>query len=767
MIEMTKTRLQLLLAACAAAPLLLSAGAAAAQAAPAAPAAESQTLEEVVVTAQKRTETLRQVPQSVSVVSSQTLQNQQVFDMQDLVAQVPGLNITQAVPGQGRVVLRGINTNGVASSVSVYMDETPFGSSSGLADGAVLAADFDTFDISRVEVLRGPQGTLYGASSLGGVLKYVTNAPQLGVMNGRAQAGIEGVDGGQPNWHVDAVVNAPLGDKAAIRASGYYRRDGGWINEIGTEGSLKASDVNWGEVYGGRASVLVKPVDKLSVRLTAHIQDIHNGAPTVVDADPVSGEPLYGQLTHTAYYPEFSNIDYRLYNGTIDYDFGFASLVSSTSYATLDQHQATDATSVQLAPGLTVGDIATIFFGGGKTLGVVEPQDMHQSKWTQELRLASPSGHRIEWLVGGYYTHETANLVQTVDAFDLSTLQTPTGVPQLEKVTLPSTYQEIAGFADATLHITKQLSLAVGGRYSHNKQSAVESVDGALVGGPQTFPAGNSSEDVFTYSVAPKFEINDHATVYARVAKGYRPGGPNVLPAGAPVCGSNASATDCVPSSYKADSLVSYEGGIKADFLDRRLSLDAALFYLDWTDIQLLARVNGFGVNVNGGTAASKGLEFSIVGRPAAGLTLDASGAITTAKLTEDTPALTGGLKGDRLPFVPNWSFTFGGDYERPIFDTYRGFAGATVQLVGPQFPGFDPAYKDAYGRRFQIGSYARLDLRAGVRKDRWTFEMYAKNITNSQGLINVEGYGNIPNNALGITPIRPRTFGGSLTASF
>src|SRR5207245_2157705 len=153
----------------------------------------------------------------------------------------------QSSPGEGRVVLRGINTGGVASTVGIYLDETPFGSSSGLADGAVLAADFDTFDVARVEVLRGPQGTLYGASSLAGVLKYVTNTPQLGVLGWRAQGAVEGVTGGDPDWHLDGMVNAPLGQSAALRVSGYYRRDGGWIDEIGTAGSLKAKDVNWGE----------------------------------------------------------------------------------------------------------------------------------------------------------------------------------------------------------------------------------------------------------------------------------------------------------------------------------------------------------------------------------------------------------------------------------------------------------------------------------------------------------------------------------------
>ena len=750
----TKTgrRLHLALAVSAAAPALLGAGLA--MAAPAA----IPTVGEVVVTAEKRTEALRDVPQSVSVVGGGMLQRQQAFSLEDFAALVPNLSIAQEVPGQGRVVLRGVNTNGVASTVAIYVDETPFGSSSGLANGAVLAGDFDTFDVARLEVLRGPQGTLYGASSLGGVLKYVTRSPELGMFGMRGQAGVATVDGGDPNWNVDGVANAPLGDKAALRVTGFYRRQGGYVDQIGTAGSLVRNNANWGEVYGGRASLLARPTEMLSVRLSAVLQDVRNGASTTVDADPATGKPLYGGLTQSAYYPAFSNVNYRVYNGTLDWDFGVADLVSATSYATLDETETLDATKVQLAPGFTFGDLATGTFGApGQTLGVVEPQTIHQEKWTQEVRLASPSKQRLEWMVGGYYTHEEAALSQILNAFDTSTPLTPSGVPALETVSLKSTYEEIAGFANATLHLTRQFSVAVGGRYSHNKQNAIEVLDGALVGGRTAFNPGLSSESVFTYSVAPKFEINENATVYARVAKGYRPGGPNALPPGLPAN---------TPASYKADTLVSYEAGLKADFLERRLTLDASVFYLDWKDIQLLAVINSFGVNSNGGTAVSKGVEFSLTARPTDELTLAASGALTSARLTKDTDPVVGGLKGDRLPYAPKWSLTLDGDYEHPLQDGFSGFAGATLALVGEQSPGFDPAYQAVYGR-FTIKSYARLDLRAGVRKDRWTFEVYGKNVAGSQGLVNVNAFGQLAAGALGVTPIRPRTLGASVTAEF
>ena len=754
---MTKTRkLRFALAASAAAPVLLAAHFAAAAAAP--PPSDSTSVGEVVVTAEKRSEKLRQVPQSVSVVSGQALANQQAFSLQDVIAQIPNLSIAQSAPGQARVVLRGVNTNGVASTVAIYVDDTPFGSSSGVANGAVLAADFDTFDVARIEVLRGPQGTLYGASSLGGVLKYVTTAPQMDALSLRAGGSIAGVSGGAEDWRADAMLNVPVSDDGAFRISGYYRQDGGYVDQIGTLGTHEIKNANGDDVWGGRAAILVRPNDKVSLKLTAYLQNMHAGAPSMVDVDPNTGKPLNSGFTHTADYPQFSQVNYRLLNADLNWDFGLATLTSSTSYGTLDQDELDDATSFALAPGFSYGDLLTGIFGSpGDPVGMTEAKTMHQEKWTQEIRLTSPSNQRLEWLLGGYYTHETAALAETLEAFDVPTLAS-LGLPSLEIAQVPSRYEELAAFANATLHVTKALSIQVGGRYSHNNQESSQHVDGLLVGGPVDFTPANSSEGVFTWSVAPKYEINEHAAVYFRAAKGFRPGGPNVLPPGAP---------PTVPTTYKSDSLVSYEAGFKTDWFDRRLSLDASVFYIDWTDIQLFANVGGFGVNTNGGTATSKGVEFTATLRPVDGLDLFASGSRTSARLTEDTPAITGGFKGDRLPFAPKYTLTVGGDYTHALSKDYSGFVGATWALVGPQNPGFDPTYQAAFGHRFEIASYGRLDLRAGVKTGRWTLEAFAKNVTNSAGLIDVNLYGALPNGALEASPLRPRTVGASLTANF
>jgi outer membrane receptor protein involved in Fe transport len=742
------------LATVAAAPLLIGADAAFAQARASAPS-----VSEVVVTAEKREENLREVPQSISVVGAAELERQQAFNVQQYAALVPGLTVTQSEPGRARVTLRGVNTGSVASTLGVYVDETPYGSSTGLVNAAVLTGDFDTFDVERIEVLRGPQGTLYGASSLGGVLKFVTRAPQLGQFSARVRGGVSSVEGGDQGWNGSAVANVPLGDKAAVRVSAFKRKLPGYIDEVGTAGSMVGSNVNESEIEGGRASLLFQPVESFSVRATAILQDAKNGEPSTFDADPRSTAPLYGGLTHTAFTPTTSQFKYKLYNLTADWDLGFATLTSATSYGKLDQTSHEDVTSVSVGGGLTFGSLFTALFSTpGVPLGGNEPVRIYQRKTTQEFRLVSPSNDHLEWLLGAFYTKETGGIHQTFDAIRISDQQPITGLPLLGQADVDSKYEELAGFGNLTWHLTPRFELQLGGRYSQNKQRAEESLNGILVGGASQFTPVNSKESVFTYSVAPRYSLSDTASVYLRVAKGYRPGGPNLLPPGAPAG---------TPTSYDADTLVSFEGGLKADFFDRMVSLDAAVFYLDWDNIQLFTRINNVGLNANGGKAVSKGLEFTATARPTAGLTLVASGALTDAELTKDTPPTVGGLKGERLPFVPRYNLTLSGSYDWTAWSDVDAFVGGTLALVGGRDGGFDNAYRAAIGNRLHLDSYAQLDLQAGLRRGNLSAEVFVQNLANERGVVNTGAYGNLPNNALPVTSIRPRTIGLTLSADF
>lgn len=705
-------------------------------------------LDVIVVTAQKVAQSLIDVPLSISVVGGSELERVQALNIQDYVKLVPGLQITQATPGFGRLVLRGINTGGVASTVGVYVDETSFGSSSGLANGAILAADFDTFDIARVEVLRGPQGTLYGASSLGGVLKYVTVEPQFDSFQGRVRGTVETVDDGDMSYSGAAVANMPVSDSLAIRASAFYRELGGYIDSIGTAGSDVSKNINGSTVSGGRASMLYKPSDAFSLRLSAYVQDIDNDASSVVDSDSLTGETLYGRLTQSQYIPEAADVRYRVYNATAVFDAGFADLTSATSYGTLTQDFRVDFTTL-ISPTLE-----GIF---GVPNEAFNKQTTRVKRFSQELRLSSHESDRLDWLLGGYYTDEKGLIDQDVHVVTPGTFADIAGLPTAGVGVIDSKYKEYAAFANVTVKFTPRFDLTLGGRYSHNKQSELQDVDGFLFGGAAIIP-GDSSEDVFTYSVAPKFKLNDRVALYARVAKGFRPGGPNALAPNAP---------PGTPTSYNSDSIVSYELGLKGENEARSFGFDAAAFHIDWKDIQLLARVNGVGINTNASGAESDGVELSLWFRPVEGLRLSLNGAYTDAKLTEDTDLLLVGARdGDRLPFTPKTSFSVSGDYEWSLAADRRAFVGATFSRLAEVPASFDAGFAATNGRQRILPSYETLDLRAGVDFGRLSFEAFGRNLTDEEGKTSAES-GGTPLGAIATGVIRPRSFGVSVTAEF
>ncbi len=645
------------------AAMLLATPALAAPSAAAPPVVAAATGEDIVVTAEKRSQTLINVPQSVTVVSGAALERQAATTFEDYLKLIPGLQIDQDTPGETRLILRGLNTGGVGSTVAVYQDETPFGSSTGQANGAILAGDFDTFDIARIEVLRGPQGTLYGASALGGVVKFVTNLPDTDRLAGRARAGVETTQGGDISYYGNAMINLPLTGTLAFRASGSYRKDGGWIDSIGTGGSRVRTNINDARVYGGRASLLFMPTPDISLRLSALFQNFDVNAPSIEESDGASLATLYGRPTQSIFVSPYRDIRYRVYDATATIGLGFATLTSSTSYSTQKQPSRTDETT--LLSGLIAGVFGTpneLYLG----------QNTNVRRFTQEVRLAGSAGSIFDWTVGGYYDHENALIFQQYFPVVPGTLTPVTGLPLLAIANLPSRYDEIAGFANATVHLGRRFDVEFGGRYSHNSQDASEILDGALVGGPSNL-FQRSSEGVFTYSVAPKIKFSDNASLYGRVAKGFRPGGPNPLGPGAP-----ASA-----ATYLSDSVVSYEVGFKAQTADKVASIDIDVFHIDWSRIQLLTTIQTpdgpFSYNGNGGAAKSDGVEFTGTVRPTPGFDVSLNGALTNARLTEDAPA-AGGMAGDKLPFVPRYSVSLNGDYQWPLTGEVKAFAGASLR---------------------------------------------------------------------------------------
>jgi outer membrane receptor protein involved in Fe transport len=750
-------------------------------------ALDTQNSQAIIVTAQKRAQVLLDVPSSVTVIGGDTLERQQAKSFQDYLSLVPGFSINGSTAGVTRITLRGANTGGVASTVAIFMDDVPFGSSTGLANGSILSGDFDPFDINRLEVLRGPQGTLYGASSFGGVIRYITNAPKLNQFEVRGQAGIEDTAHGGLGYNAAAVFNAPIGNKVAVRVDGFYRKDHGYVDSIGNNPILNLltgeeigrtrveKDINDRESYGGRASVLFNPTDNLSVRLTAFAQNLNSGASDTFEVDPDTLKSLYGRFVQSRYQPEPTHIKYRVYYGTVDWDVGFANLFSQTSYSKFREDLETDDTFAlgqtinllanlgPLAPSLGLPDITTTHQPVTRPLGLQAFQTTSTNKFTQEFRLTSPNNETLEWLIGAFYTHEDSAIdPQNLLATEFGTDRVAPDIVPIALIFLKSKYEEVAGFANATWHITPRADLTFGGRLAHNKQSAHEDLTSPAGLVPGVLANDNSSETVFTYSVAPRYELSKHASIYARVASGFRPGGPNVIPITAP---------PGTPTTYSADRLTNWELGLKAEAPDAHLwSVELAAYHIDWKDIQLFERVgegvNSVGINANGGKARVNGLEFSGAFRPAPGLTLSANGAYTNAKLLDDTPPLTGGFAGDPLPWVPKWSGALHGDYDFYVSSGTRGFVGASLDYIGKRNAEFNQRHPD--GSLVRIPSYTEVDLRAGVNFHRFTVEAFARNLFDKKGITDAFGFtpGTFPNDAAAAGAIRPRTIGLTLTAN-
>jgi iron complex outermembrane receptor protein len=695
----------------------------------------------VVVTANLREERLRNVAQSVSVVTAQKVEQLQAFNFADYVKFVPGLTLVESAPGQNQLILRGLNAGGDASTVGTYIDETPYGSTSGLANGVLLPPDIDAFDMQRIEVDKGPQGTLYGASTLGGLLKFVTNPPDPTRFGAEAEATVDGLGDGV-GWATKGMVNVPIGPDAALRVVGSDVTTPGFIDDA----VRHVSDVNNSDEAGVRGSFLWQPTSTLTIRLTAIAQnfqetgsndeDLRLNPATGVPIEPLT--PLYGSLKNGRVLSGFDHIENRVYNGTVDWNLGWSTLTSSTSYGTYDSQSQADT---------------TLLFNTQETASLAV------NKFTEEDRLASASGQPLEWLAGFFYTRETADLDQHVLG-----LGAPFGVgTQVELADLTSFYEEEAGFGTVTYHFTPQFDLAVGGRYAHNDQNSntFENVLGSKITQP-----GSSSDSTFTYSVAPRWKPNPDTTVYARIASGYQPGGPNDVAVGAP---------NAVPRTFGPDSVVSYEVGAKADLFQDTLSFDVDAYYIDWYNIQLIADIDNTGVDVNGGRARSEGIEAQGTYTPIEGLTFTANAAYTDARLTTKTNALLGGKAGDRLPFTPDWAAALDGVYNWSINDDVKAFVGATWSYVGGRVSSFSGTIGQV-----PLPSYNTWDVRAGVNVRRnWTVEVFAKNVGDVRGISSFGGNDSIDggSNAFlffvkgvggaDVAIIQPRTIGVTLTARY
>jgi outer membrane receptor protein involved in Fe transport len=701
-------------------------------------------LEEVLVTAQKREERLQDVPVPVTAISAATLVDSNQLRLQDYYTSVPGLSFTVDNNGHPALAIRGI-TSGIYANptVGIEVDDVPYGGSASYA-----ATDIDPSDLARVEVLRGPQGTIYGASSMGGLLKFVTVAPSTDSASARVQVGTSSVhNGAELGYTARGSVNVPLSDTLAIRASAFTRQDPGYIDNP----VLHVDGINETHVSGGRLSALWRPSDVFSIKLSALYQEARKDGSDDVQIQPGLGDLQQDYIRGAGGYVGGSDRTVQAYSSTVTGKLGIADLTAVTGYNVDTAHDSFDFTYV-------FGPLNQGQFG---VTGAPDLILARTRKFTQELRLSLPIGQKVEWLFGAFYTHEDTAGEQAIVAADVTGAQVGTGIifggP-------PSTYAEYAAFTDLTFHFTDRFDVQVGGRESQIRQGSQSVVTGPFVPifygvpSPSIAPKLHSKANPFTYLLTSRFKVSSDLMVYARLASGYRAGGPNGVPG--------------APSQYEPDKTENYELGVKGDLLDHTISVDASVYYINWKDIQLqLLTPTGLGYTGNASGAKSQGVELSVESRPLSGLMIAAWFAWNDAVLTKDLPpaavaAGTYGVSGDRLPLSSRISGNVSLNEEFPLASQVTGFVGGTVSYVGDRVGVFTGGgLGQASGQRQIYPAYAKTDLRAGMRYESWTANIFVNNVADKRGLLN-GGVGALFH-PFAFSEIQPRTVGLSLSKSF
>jgi iron complex outermembrane receptor protein len=773
----------------------------------AADAPTPSTLEEIVVTAQKRAGSVQDTPFSVSATSQQQIRNSGAENITDFARNVAGLTIADLGPGQSQIAIRGISSGqvirdqpGVKEQVGVYLDESAI-------SVALFTPDLEPFDLERVEVLRGPQGTLFGAGSEAGTIRYITTQPKLGVLEGLADAAVELPKSGSVGASGRLAVNLPMGDTAAARIVVYEHHLPGFIDSIQPNGTIK-KDVNDGDRAGARLSMLWKPTEQLSITPRFVYQNLTTNGYPREDAYNILGNPYMttqpavsiGERQQYTQQREGITDDFSLADLKVEYDFGPATLTSISSYTHRQVTVLRDATQLTGSVSVDVGI---------PEVRVNSPlfDRTHLNVTSEELRVASNGTSTVDWLAGGFFQHVGRRYGQDLPTPGYDSFNAAAGFPLgPNPVGLVDTpffsdisyrLQQYAAFGEATWHITDQWGLTGGLRYYHYKENRVLHFNGVFAA--DTPPAGVPGE-VDANGVSPRgilsYKLNEDAQFNAQVSKGFRLGGIND-PINLPLCSPADKLEFGGQGNWKDETSKNYEIGGKFRFLERKVTLNVSAFY---TDIQNLQ------ATVTAGTCSSRlvfnvpaqshGIEAELFARPNStwdfGLSatwVDARlrGSVTSTSTTGVVTIVGGLADGNRLPTAPQVQAVGSVGYTLPLQEKRDFFSVFTVQYVGSSYSQFEneeeqfgqiggtandpdanPARLITYGGvpantvisfDARLPAYSLGNLRAGVRTNRWEAAVYLNNVWDTNAHLALD-YERGRSARVGYLTNQPRTIG-------
>jgi iron complex outermembrane recepter protein len=752
--------------------------------------AENTGLEEIIVTAEKRESTVQATPIAMTALSAGDLIDQNITSIQDLVGAIPGISLRTAGPGQTEYEMRGLaSSGGSVATVGFYLDETPLSASAVALNGRTVI-DADLYDLNRTEILRGPQGTLYGAGSMGGTIKLVTNPPKLHTLEGAAYVDASQTTGGSTNGRGSLMLNIPIGDMASLRLVTTGKYISGWIHRYVIEpgqfpfptsfgtcrtffyycnrGNVQdapvAQDIknsNIERFVSSRAALLVQPADNLSITGNFMYQRIDADGYNNYQSPPATQAIYQPYNIKEPYYDSF-----HMWSLKVSYDMSFANLTSASSYWQRDVYQSTDSTEA----------LQNIFNYTQFVPNIYEDNDL---TWqiAQELRLTSRGEGDFQWVGGLYYSNLHSGYVtknQTVGF--VTTPYCPIGYdPQFAgrcPLSAQTTYGASAGynpegimfndnnpnvlkqkaiFGEASYKLTPTLKLTAGLRFykfdigNNANQRGLGTASGNAT---PTISSVSGSNTSLLPKVNVSYEPTSDLTVYSTISKGSRPGGVNLpiplSPSGFYYCGGPAPGTlypngsgysylTKQPAYYAPDDIWSVEVGEKARFADRRFTVNADVFYVKWHNIQQLIVLScGYPYNTNVGDAKTYGPEIEMAAKLTDAITVDLAGAYTQAFITN--PVGTPGLpvfSGTRITSIPKYTGNLAVNYESMLAQDYKLTFRVSESYVGP--------VEDTAYYRQVLGAYGLMDFRAAVGKGTWTASLFGTNLTNKHAALTID----------------------------
>jgi iron complex outermembrane receptor protein len=733
--------------------------------------------EEMTVTARKREETIQEVPMSVAAPSGEELRDLGAETIEDVAANVAGFAVQNLGPGQSQVAMRGVSAGqivrdqpGVKEQVGVYLDESVISLS-------LFTPDVDLFDIARVEVLRGPQGTLFGSGSLSGTVRYITNQPKLGINETIGEFTASTNENGGTGGSAKVAVNVPMSDQSALRVAAYYTRYGGFMESVRPEPTI-AENTNDGERAGARIAVRFQPNDRLTITPRILYQEIDMNGWNRTDVFNILANPFtttrprvqLGERQNYIQLDEAFTDEFLLGDLNLEYKIGDMTLTSITSYTDRDVLVVRDATA--LTASITGGSIGL-------------PQNAFEidaplndattaQAFTQEVRLAA-GAERFEWLAGVFYSNMDREYGQSLP---VAGFETASGIPTMGRFgaardvlffsDLSYEFKQFALFGEATFSVTDRFDLTGGVRYYDFEEDRVQTFDGIFADPGTT--RGSTSADGFAPRIMASYEVNENLRLNGQVSKGFRLGGIND-PLNVPLCTPQDLVTFGGQENWADEELWNYEVGAKATIAGGRGSFNGAAFYMDIEDLQATVTAGSCSSRVifNVPKARSTGVELEFELAPTDNFDFAVSTSLLNSELrstlTSTDPAgnvtvVAGIEEGNRLPTVPEFQAAAAATYRRPTSRGWVGYVTGVYQHVGERFTqigdqaeGFGtvnltsfapnniggPFTQNTFTFDPELPAYDIVNLRFGVLVNNWDTAFFVNNVTDEVALLAID----------------------------